>query len=273
MTLLDKDLIAQPQLWSLVLMPGDERLDVALIPPVADEEMIWRTFAFDSATPDRRKALEDVIYENPLLLCDFKRVYCIADCGSFMALPAELDGDAVLEMGRSVLGPECESSHLLTEGCGAENAIMTQWIDEDTYAFLCRTFFNIRFYWRMGRLVEYLMSLPAHEAGAASAYALLRGKELTVVIVNGGKLLCANYFRCRGGYDAAYYILSALQTLGLDLASTRICAGGDGFAALAEELGRFAPHVSRLEPPALPYRTGRTTLDAPFDLLIFKPCE
>ena len=56
MTLLDKDLIAQPQLWSLVLMPGDERLDVALIPPVADEEMIWRTFAFDSATPDRRKA-------------------------------------------------------------------------------------------------------------------------------------------------------------------------------------------------------------------------
>ena len=256
MTLLDKDLIAQPQLWSLVLMPGDERLDVALIPPVADEEMIWRTFAFDSATPDRRKALEDVIYENPLLLCDFKRVYCIADCGSFMALPAELDGDAVLEMGRSVLGPECESSHLLTEGCGAENAIMTQWI-----------------YGRMGRLVEYLMSLPAHEAGAASAYALLRGKELTVVIVNGGKLLCANYFRCRGGYDAAYYILSALQTLGLDLASTRICAGGDGFAALAEELGRFAPHVSRLEPPALPYRTGRTTLDAPFDLLIFKPCE
>ena len=37
MTLLDKDLIAQPQLWSLVLMPGDERLDVALLPPVADE--------------------------------------------------------------------------------------------------------------------------------------------------------------------------------------------------------------------------------------------
>ncbi len=60
MTLLDKDLIAQPQLWSLVLMPGDERLDVALLPPVADEEMIWRTFAFDSATPDRCKALEDV---------------------------------------------------------------------------------------------------------------------------------------------------------------------------------------------------------------------
>ena len=194
-------------------------------------------------------------------------------CFNFEELMADIYTMDLVEMGRSVLGPECESSHLLTEGCGAENAIMTQWIDEDTYAFLCRTFFNIRFYGRMGRLVEYLMSLPAHEGGAASAYALLRGKELTVVIVSGGKLLCANYFRCRGGYDAAYYILSALHTLGLDLASTHICAGGDGFAALAEELGRFAPQVSRLEPPALPYRTGRTTLDAPFDLLIFKPCE
>lgn len=273
MTLLDKDLIAQPQLWSLVLMPGDERLDVALLPPVADEEMIWRTFAFDSATPDRRKALEDVIYENPLLLCDFKKVYCIADCGSFMALPAGLDDDAVLEIGQRVLGPECESSHLLVEDCGAENAVMTQWVDQDTYAFLCRTFFNIRFHGRMGRLVEYLQSLSLPEADTAAAYALLRGKELTVVIVRGGKLHCANYFRCRCGSDASYFILSALNTLGLDLASTSIWVGGDGFVALAEELGRFAPHVSRLEPPALPYRTGRTTLDAPFDLLIFKPCE
>ena len=68
-----------------------------------------------------------MIYENPLLLCDFKRVYCIADCGSFMALPAGLDDDAVLEIGQRVLGPECESSHLLVEDCGAENAVMTQW--------------------------------------------------------------------------------------------------------------------------------------------------
>ena len=271
-TPLDKDMIAQPQLWRLILMPGDERLDVALLPPVAGEEMLWRTFTFDPSAPDRRKALQDVIYENPLLLSDFKSVECIADCGSFMALPSGLSADDVLELGHAVLSPDDEGCFVITEQCGTGNALMAQWIDGETHAFLCRTFFNISFGSRMGRLVSYLAGRPDTEAGTW-LYALTRGDDLTVVIVEDGNLLCANDFRCRTESDAVYYIVAAIHTLSRTAGAVKAAVGGDGSAQFVDALRPYLPDVCVIEPPVIRYRTGRNTLDAPFDLLIRQSCE
>ena len=57
---LDKELISQPELWRLVLMVSPESLYVALYPPVAREEIMWREFRFDAAAPSPLKALEDI---------------------------------------------------------------------------------------------------------------------------------------------------------------------------------------------------------------------
>lgn len=271
-TVLDKDMIAQPQLWRLILMPGEERLDVALLPPVAVEEIIWRTFEFDPSAPDRHKALQDIIYENPLLLSDFKSVECIADCGCFMALPAGLDDDAVGETGHAVLAPDDEGCFTLTEPCGTTNAVIAQWIDGETHAFLCRTFFNIRFHSRMGRLIEYLLSLPAAGEGPR-IYALTRGGEMTVVILHEDRLLCANDFRYRSESDAVYYLLAAMSSLGLSAADVEVIVGGEGASSLVNALRPYLPGVSELDSPELRYRAGRTTLEAPFDILIRQSCE
>lgn len=271
-TVLDKDMIAQPQLWRLILMPGEERLDVALLPPVAGEEIIWRTFEFDPSTPDRHKALQDIIYENPLLLSDFKSVECIADCGCFMALPAGLDEEGVGETGHAVLAPDDEGCFTLTEPCGASNAVIAQWIDGETHAFLCRTFFNIRFHSRMSHLIDYLVSLPAGGEGARM-YALTRGGEMTVVVLHDGRLLCANDFRYRSESDAVYYLLAAAATLGLSPGGLQVGVGGDGAPELVETLRPYLPGVSELDLPELRYRAGRTTLEAPFDILIRQSCE
>lgn len=271
-TVLDKDMIAQPQLWRLILMPGEERLDVALLPPVAGEEIIWRTFAFDPSVPDRHKALQDIIYENPLLLSDFKSVECVADCGCFMALPAGLGEDGVSETGHAVLAPDDENCFVLTEPCGVSNAVIAQWIDDETHAFLCRTFFNIRFHSRMSRLVDYLVSLPGGGEGARM-FVLTRDGEMTVVALRDGCLLCANDFRCRSESDAVYYLLAAAATLGLPVDTLSVAVGGDAAATLVGALRPYLPGVIELDSPALRYRAGRTTLEAPFDILIRQSCE
>lgn len=271
-TVLDKDMIAQPQLWRLILMPGEERLDVALLPPVAGEEIIWRTFAFDPSVPDRHKALQDIIYENPLLLSDFKSVECVADCGCFMALPAGLGEDGVSETGHAVLAPDDENCFVLTEPCGVSNAVIAQWIDDETHAFLCRTFFNIRFHSRMSRLVDYLVSLPGGGEGARM-FVLTRDGEMTVVALRDGCLLCANDFRCRSESDAVYYLLAAAATLGLPVDTLSVAVGGDAAATLVGALRPYLPGIIELDSPALRYRAGRTTLEAPFDILIRQSCE
>ena len=88
---LDKEMISQPELWRLALIVSADRLDVALYPPLTREEIIWRSFAFDPDAPSQLRAIEDIIYANPLLLSDFKRVDCIIDNAVAMPLLSAVD--------------------------------------------------------------------------------------------------------------------------------------------------------------------------------------
>lgn len=270
---LDKEMIAQPELWRLVLMPGDDRLDVALLPPVSGEEMIWRTFPYGHAASGRLKALQDVVYENPLLLSDFKTVECIADCGTFMAMPAGMDIRTIEETGHMVLAPDDEGCHMVTSGCEATNAVVTQWIDSDIYGFLCRTFYNISFHSRMARLIDYLLASAGDDCDAGAVHVLVRADELTLVINRGRELLCANSFRFRGDSDAVYYILAAVSALGLEPGSIPVYIGGENVQAMCGTFSTYLPGTVAMSVPPLRFRAGRNTLAAPFDFLIRQSCE
>lgn len=272
---LDKDMISQPELWRLVLLLSPERLDVALYPPVVREQMVWHSIMLDSGAQSPLKALEDAVYGNPLLLNDFKKVDCLVDYGGWMMVPSEADETDVVKL-MNVAG-------VANDGCadvecydaGAANARVALMQPRDIKSFLTRTFFNIRFDSRMASLCRYLIG-HTDGLGQCRAYAFIRGERLTFIAVDGERLLAANEFEARTATDIAYYVLASMQELKLGLSDTDVAVHGDGGVAARESIDILKRYADRCLPmpfPILRYRPDKSTMQAPFDLLIRPLCE
>lgn len=272
---LDKELISQPELWRLVLMVGSGRLYVALYPPVAREEIMWRQFAFDAAAPSPLKALEDIIYDNPLLLCDFRCVDCILDTPGCLFVPADTPSDDY-ELLLSAVRPDAASAEILAQPAGPD-AVMLQPLDPDITAFLKRTFYNITFRSRLPLLVNYF-SAPQRELTERRAIALIDGQRLTLLAFDGRKMLAANDFTFSTPADAAYYVMASIQRLHFDPADSgfTLAIYGQSMTAegtLASTLRPYVANIRAVPFPSLRYRASKSTLQAPFPLLIAPICE
>lgn len=276
---LDKEMISQPELWRLVLLVGADRLDVALYPPVAREEMIWRTFPYDHAAESPLKALEDIIYDNPLLLCDFRRADCLLDNNSTLLMPADMEPGAIAAMMRAAdadapAGKAVDESMLDIYPAVAGNAVAVTERDADVTAFLQRTFYNIRFDSRLAMLCRYFLG-EATGTKPTRVYVPVRRNRLTVIAFEGQRLLMANDFRFSSDTDAAYYIMASLSNLGIDPAEADISVGTVGASSeeLTDILRRYIPSLRPLPFPTLRHRASKSTLQAPYELIIRPLCE
>lgn len=272
---LDKEMIAQPELWKLALLVTDRSLDVALYPPVAREEMIWRSFTYDPASTSTLRAIEDIVYDNPLLLSDFKQVDCIIDNVPSLPLPTKItDEEAARAYALSTAEETSDDADVEMYGCGVTNAQFAFVQPADLKAFMLRTFYNVRFDSRMAALCRYFTSrseLPGH----CRIYAPTHGRKMSVIALRDDTLLMANEFEFDTPIDAAYYILASMQQLGLDTADTYVAVGAVGHdnTPLLETLQRFIPTAVAIPFPALRYRATKSTLTAPIDLIIRSICE
>lgn len=275
---LDKELISQPELWRLVLMVSPESLYVALYPPVAREEIMWREFRFDAAAPSPLKALEDIIYDNPLLLCDFRQVDCLLDTPAYLFVPADTPSDDY-ELLLSAVKPDAASAEVLPQPAGPD-AVMLQSLQPDITAFLKRTFYNITFRSRLSLLVNYF-SAPQRELTERRAVALIDGQRLTLLAFDGRRMLAANDFSFSTSADAAYYVMASLQRLRFDTSdpsdpSFTLAIHGQSMTAdgtLAAILRPYVTNIRAVPFPSLRYRASKSTLQAPFPLLIAPLCE
>lgn len=272
---LDKDLITQPELWRLALMLGKRWLHVALYPPVAREEIRWHSFSLDPDAPSRLHALEDIIYDNPLLLCDFRRVDCIIDSNDYIIVPSDASPDHH-ELFMQACRPSADATDLVTYGVG-DDATVIQSPESEIDSFLRRTFYNIVFHSRIALTAGYLATHPEglHDR---RAIALVNDRRLTFMAFDGNRLLAANDFTFNSPSDAAYYIMASLQHLRLDPAdpATDIAIYGQSLTepdTIAATIRPYVSDIKALPLPTLRFRASRTTLKAPFPLLILPICE
>ena len=269
---LDKNLISQPELWRLGMTLSDRALDVALYPPVENEEMIWRSFRLDPAAINPLKALEDVIYDNPLLLDDFKKVECLTDYCYRMPLPAESTNDDC-RTALATTNPEIDTeSEIEIHSTGCSNAIVASVQDADIKSFLLRTFYNIRFTDRMSMLCRYFRKAGGGN-GTSRIYALTRDRRMKLIAIDGDRLLLANDFDYQKPIDAAYYIMASMESLGLDMNSTGMHIEGSDRQEIAEILNPYIRSIDQIPLSTLHCRASKATLQAPFDLLILPTCE
>ncbi len=256
---LDKDMIAQPELWRLVMLLQPRRLDVVLIPPVESEYAIYRSILLDDEK-SRLKAIESAIYDNPLLLSDFKRVDCLVDTEASMMIPAEVaPADYGVIMARAF---SCNSDTPLTvSATGTETAISVMALDTEIRGFLTRTFYNIRFDNALAMLCRNFA--PISEK--LSIIASLHHGRLDIVILNTGRLLAASTFDITADTDAAFFIEAAMAEYDVSRnTSVTICGAPEFRSSIAAILTDDGISVEAPQLPPLKFKidTGTSAMPA-----------
>ena len=112
---LDKELIQNPRLWRLALRINEKKLHVVLFCSVEDNSLIYREIPLDSAAQSLQKAIEEAIYDNPLLLSDFDKVDCIIESDKFTVIPNEISD---LKPFREYYGMSTKRAQKITGGDG-----------------------------------------------------------------------------------------------------------------------------------------------------------
>lgn len=277
-TTLDKDAIQQTELWKLALNIASDHIDIALYPPLAREEIIWRSFAFDQNAPTELRAVEDIIYDNPLLLSDFKRVDCIIDNVPAIPIPSDADTDiatAIYTHATAENATQDFDNEIELYDAGVENARIAIVQQRDIRAFLLRTFYNARFDSSLASICRHF-ALNVDAPKGPAIYAPINGNRLTVIALDGKQLLMANDFRFEKEIDAIYYILASAKQLGLDPEKTPVFVSPgtpDNPETLLPILAPYMPLTAPIPFPTLRYRASKATLQAPLPLLIRPLCE
>lgn len=246
---LTRDLLAQPELWHLRMLAGPEQLDVLLLPPVESEQLIYRRFMLDPEAASPGKAIEEIIYANPLLLADFKTTTCLIETEQSMFVPTEVAPDSYYALMDAAF--ECSSAPLVVTPTGTETAVCVTAADAEAHGFLSRTFYNIRFANHLAALCSHLVATSV--AGGPTIYCEARAGRYDVVALDGCRLLAANTFECGdSAADGAYYLLAMRNVLGLDAANCSIVISGKAEEADALEAQLAEASVATQRAPEMP---------------------
>ncbi len=267
---LTKDLIPDPRLWRLCLRLDAECLQAMLCSSADRSQVICRRLPVDTQMPSPLRALEEVVYDNPLLLSDFRRVSIAVDEPRHLLVPPEVPPlPALFSL------PDPDAVDLIKSECGATNAVSIMALDAEMAAFLRRTFVNPVICHRLSPLCRYFTALGA-KGNTVKTYVHLQNAALDVIVTDRAGLVMANTFRFRVLSDAVYYILACRQTLGLGHADGETLVCGDpslrdqAMTALREYLVSVMPVIF---PSDMLQAAGDAALGIPYDLLVLPLCE
>ena len=265
--MLGKDLIDRPQMWQLVLEAGASSLSVVAFSPYENHALIHETISLDASAPSALRALEDAVYENPMLLLDFRRVMVYYDAPRMAALPGMAASSAGVCLQR-MFPPSDVRTEVLVDNIPGMDACVAFEIPSDIPGFLRRTFHNASIGHPLVPVASYFgMKHSARPSGKTLVN--ITGNRLDVVTLGSGAPLVLNSFRFVEPMDAVYYILASRSTLGLrDTDEIMIAGDRDVRAAIAPVLRRYVRYVMPAIFPSVMFRAGKASLAAPFEMVV-----
>ncbi len=270
---LEKDLIIDTSMWNLLLKISDDALHVVLYSIVEDNSLILRKFQFDPTATSKLQALENIIYDNPLLLNEFRRIHCVVEPDHTMVIPAEVTDTDDRELIFKAIYPDFRGE-IIAEDNGSRNSISLIGIPSELNGFLRRPFHNASVTGHLTSLCRYFTAKSAN-ANNMKMMANIRPGSLDLIVLHGGALLAANTFSFTDPMDAVYYILACRQRLGLDQWSDELLLTGD--QTIREAITpRLRTYLSRVMPAIFPpqlFKAGKDAMLAPFDLIVTPLCE
>lgn len=268
---LTKDMIDNPSLWRLSLEVDKEKVEVAINTPIEDHALIYRTLALD-ASMSTLSAFEDAIYDNPLLLADFKKVDVLVDTPRFTIVPSEITDEEVREEIIRAVWPD--PGYVVVANSLPTGDTLLCAVEEGMAAFVHRTFLDSEILHPMSVLVRYFSRISGL-GNTSKLYCRLRKGYVDVIGFSKGKLCVATSIEADSIADIVYYILATAQTAGMNLDNDEIFIYGNSAQrdAAMEKLRDFARYVMPVIFPSQLFKSGKDALKVPFELIILPLCE
>lgn len=269
---LDKELFPDTAICNMLLRLSDTRLDAAVYSVVAEGSLVRRSFPLVSPSRTPHEMLEDTVYENPLLLSDFRRTFLVVATPRTIFIPAEAAAEAetLFRLQYPDFDGECRVS-----ATGTADAVCVWGLEADTARFLNRTFApDISIDSSLATLCRYFAARPGRGASTRMA-CVLREDSADIIAICGHSLRMAVTIEFATVADLLYRILNARRLLGLDPQTDELILAGN--QSLREQLSPLLRrYVASVMPAIFPpqmFNAGREALLAPFDMIVSPLCE
>jgi hypothetical protein len=270
---LNKEMIEKPSLWRLTLLLDDDSLVVVANSTVEDASLLHVRLPYDAAAASPLRALEDVVYSNPLLLSDFAKVECVVRSRRFLVMPAnEVDAPTREAVASKLWGDDDVT--VVTDRIDTVGIDIVAAIDSKIINFLTRTFNNPRIVHHLTPLALYF-SRKSRLGNSGKMYVNIRRGALDAIVFGADGLKLLNSYDYHEREDAIYYIMVAAQTAGFNFDDDEMLICGDVALreAIMPELRRYINYVMPVIFPSAMFRAGREAMNAPFELIVLPLCE
>ena len=275
--ILNKDTVKSPQRSRLGLCLDRERLHVLIKDSIA-EIPVYCSFQLDMSLGSVTKALEEIVYNNPILLSDFAKVDVTLRSPDFMLIPDALGAygvEFIESMADTAMADTAtESMATLESPVARTGCSLIVRESRDVVDFIRRTFNNPTIAHSLAVLAShYVKSSPLGTSD--KMYINMYDDKLDIAIFGERGLSLLNTFAYADPMDAVYYIMATRSELGLDQTSGEIFIYGDAPLrdAVTPTLREYLGYVMPLVPPTPIIRGGAPAKEAPFDLTLLLLCE
>jgi hypothetical protein len=236
---IEKESVSAPNRCHLILNLDESKLGVAIVDMLTPVAPIWREIELSTAiNPSQSsgvvcssaerlvKALEEAVYDNPMLLSGFESVTVLLNTSWFTMLPAEIcDAESIATVAENSM-PEEAADAAMIEVPVADNATprFVMFADVRLVNFLRRTFSNPYFHHPLEAMSTYFSGTdPLGVSGKMLAHFTTGHLDLMAFGDHGVRF--ANTFTFVEPADAVYFILAVRTSLDIDVAGELLLVG------------------------------------------------
>lgn len=266
--------IRHPEYWTLQLHVGGEQLQFTLHDVDQENSLVVGHIPLDLSSGNHLKAVENAIYDNPVLLSDFGKVRILTDSMHFALLPQELMADEELAgEAFKALYPGMKGDLGLCRLHSGQCGLAFE-LEAGMMSFVQRTFNMPPVFHRLHPLCEHFLRSDA-QRDTACLHLNLNPGLIDVVVTRKGQLLLANTFEATTVDDTLFYALHAWQSCGLDAQRDQMLLTGSKALrdAVTPALRRYVSYVMPMIFPAAALRIGHDAVKAPLELILLALCE
>ncbi len=265
--------VKSPELWTLLLRLGVDAIDYMLYSTVERGTLRLGHVVPDNAGGDALRAVENAVYDTPLLLDDYGKVRVLFDAPHFLVLPGDTTDDDATRLLEIAYGaqPQCEAMTCHLPQC---DKVLAWHVPQGMPGFLGRTFNLPDVYYHLYPLCEHFHRLNVG-SDISRMFLCMRAGAMDMIVYSRGELLAANTFKFTDINDAVYFALHAWESLGLDQHHDEIQLVGnrEHRALLVRGLSDYVKYVMPSIFPAAALRLGKDVMNAPTELTLLSLCE
>ncbi len=228
-------IMKHPEEWSLTLLIGFDALYYRLEHDTL--EPITGTAPFEQGA-ERLAAIENAVYDTPLLLDDYSATRVVVTTTHFALTPAELPAPLRNTILRTTLS--AVNGDVVTSDTAWGVGFVFE-LPRGLRSFLDRTFLMPPVVPHLQPVVDYL-----HDHDDVAVLAHCGNGLLDLAIQREGTLQLANCYTCAGDNDALFYTLQACKATGVDALAARVALVGDdeACARLHKQLAEYFKDVT-----------------------------